>query len=222
MLSATPVNNRFTDLKNQIALAYEGETDVIDEKLDIKKSINTILTNAQRIFNERSKLPVEERTGHELLRRLNTNFDFFKLLDSITIARSRKHIEKYYDIDKIGKFPNRRKPITHRSDITDIPGFMSISNLYGELSRLDMCIYTPFDYLIENKKQFYADKYDTEVSESVSLKQTTRERSIQKLMKINLLKRLESSVDSFRITLSKFIDAVDTTLKNIDKFEKEG
>lgn len=98
---------------------------------------------------------------------------------------------------------------------------MDIKTLYKELSRLDMCIYTPFDYLFENKKDFYADMYDTEVSDNVSLKQTTRERSIQKLMKINLLKRLESSVDSFRITLSKFNQAVQNTIDSIEKFEKE-
>jgi len=120
MLSATPVNNRFTDLKNQIALAYEGETDKSNDKLDIKKSINTILANAQRTFNDWSKLPVEDRTGARLLRELNSNFDFFKLLDGITIARSRKHIEKYYDLSKIGKFPNRLKPKPHRPELTDI------------------------------------------------------------------------------------------------------
>lgn len=222
MLSATPVNNRFTDLKNQIALAYEGETDKIDSKMDVKKSINNILTNAQRTFNDWSKLPVDERTGTELLKRLNTNFDFFKLLDSITIARSRKHIEKYYDMNKIGKFPNRLKPITHRPDLTDLEWFMDMKTLYEELSRLEMSIYTPFDYIFDSKKSFYADIYDTEISENVSLKQTTRERSIQKLMKINLLKRLESSVDSFRITLSNFISIVGNTIKSIEKFEIEG
>ncbi len=103
MLSATPVNNRFTDLKNQIALACDGETSIADGKMDTDKSIETILTNAQRIFNDWSKLPVDERTSQTLLKRLNANFDFFKLLDSVTIARSRKHIEKYYDINKIGK-----------------------------------------------------------------------------------------------------------------------
>lgn len=222
MLSATPVNNRFTDLKNQIALAYEGRTDIIDEKMDIKKSINTILTNAQRTFNDWSKLPVDERTGKELLKRLSTNFDFFKLLDNITIARSRRHIEKYYDISKIGKFPNRLKPITHRPDITDLEWFMEVKELYEELSKLRMSLYTPFDYIIENRKSFYADRYDTEITENVSLKQTTREQSIQKLMKVNLLKRLESSVDSFRITLSKFIQSTQDVIKSIEKFEESG
>ncbi len=222
MLSATPVNNRFTDLKNQIALAYEGHTDMVDEKMDVTKSINTILANAQKTFNEWSKLDIDERTPAELLRRLNTNFDFFKLLDSITIARSRRHIEKYYETEKIGKFPNRLPPKTIRSGITDIAGFMEIKELYGELSRLNMAVYTPFDYLLSTKRSFYSELYDTNITENSTLKQTTREKSLQKLMKINLLKRLESSVDSFRITLTKFITSVEWIIKSIDDFERDG
>lgn len=222
MLSATPVNNRFTDLKNQIALAYEWHTDVVDEKMDVKKSINTILANAQKTFNEWSKLEIDDRTPGELLKRLSTNFDFFKLLDSITIARSRRHIEKYYDTNKIWKFPNRLMPKTIRSGITDLPGFMEIKELYTELSRLNMSVYSPFDYLLPSKRAFYSDLYDTNITENSTLKQSTREKSLQKLMKINLLKRLESSVDSFRITLSKFITNVDGIIKNIDAFEIDG
>lgn len=220
MLSATPVNNKFTDLKNQIALAYEGHTDEVDDKIDNKKSIDTILKNAQKTFNDWSKLPIEERTAKELLKRLNTNFDFFKLLDSITIARSRKHIEKYYDINKIGKFPNRLKPITHRSNITDLEGFIEIKDLYRELTRLNMSVYSPFDYILDNKKDFYSNLYDTEISENVRLGQFNREKSLQKLMRINLLKRLESSVDSFRITLNKFIKNNEDKIEAILKFEK--
>ncbi len=222
MLSATPVNNKFTDLKNQIALAYEGHTNKVDEKMDVTKSIDTILANAQRTFNDWSKLPIEERTPQELLHRLSGNFDFFKLLDSITIARSRRHIEKYYDTDKIGKFPNRLPPKTIRSAITDLEGFMEVKELYGELSRLNMSVYTPFDYILDSKRDFYGDIYDTSVTETSSLKQANRERSLQKLMKINLLKRLESSVDSFRLTLSKFISNVEGIIRSIDRFEKEG
>jgi len=221
MLSATPVNNKFTDLKNQIALAYEGHTDKIDDKIDDKKSIDTILKNAQKIFNDWSKLLFEERTAQELLKRLSANFDFFKLLDSITIARSRKHIEKYYDIDKIGKFPNRMKPITHRSNITDLDEFMKIKDLYTELTRLNMSAYSPFEYILETKKRFYSDLYDTEISETVRLGQSNREKSLQTLMRVNLLKRLESSVDSFRITLSKFIKNIEDKIDAISKFEKD-
>lgn len=220
MLSATPVNNRFMDLRNQIALAYEGHTNEIDEKIDDKRSIDAILTNAQKTFNDWSKLPIEERTSEVLLSQLNTNFDFFKLLDSVTIARSRKHIEKYYDMNEIGKFPNRLKPITHRSNITNLPGFMEMKDLYERLVRFNMAVYSPFEYLLADKRELYSELYDTEISENLG--QAHREKSLQKLMRINLLKRLESSVDSFRITLGKFISKVDGTIREIEAFEKSG
>ncbi len=222
MLSATPVNNRFTDLKNQIALAWEGETGKTDGKMGTEKSVETILSNAQKIFNDWTKLSIEERSSQALLANLNTNFDFFKLLDSVTIARSRKHIEKYYDINKIGKFPNRLKPITHHADITDIADFMEISELYKELSRLNLAIYSPTEYILDSKRSFYSELYDTNISEKVNFKQSHREKSLQTLMRVNLLKRLESSVDSFRITLSKFIKESEITIIKIEDFEKTG
>lgn len=222
MLSATPVNNRFTDLKNQLALAWEGETGITDERLGTEKSVEVILSNAQKIFNDWSKLPIEKRTSQELLANLNSNFDFFKLLDSVTIARSRKHIEKYYDVNKIGRFPNRLKPITHHADITDLENFIEISELYRELSRLSLAIYSPTEYIFESKMQFYSELYDTNISEKSSFKQSHREKSLQTLMRVNLLKRLESSVDSFRITLNKFIQANVTTIKQIVNFETNG
>lgn len=222
MLSATPVNNRFTDLKNQIALAYEGDTNKVDEKLDVSRSIDIILKNAQKTFNDWSKLPIEQRTGQELLSRLNSNFDFFKLLDNITIARSRKHIEKYYNLDEIGNFPNRLKPISLRCDITNIENFLNIDNIYERLSLFNMSVYSPFEYILPDKMKFYSDIYDTEVRENVRLGQINREKSLQKLMRVNLLKRLESSVEAFRITLSKFIKNVEGVIDAIDNFEKNG
>jgi hypothetical protein len=218
MLSATPVNNRFNDLKNQIALAYEGETNLIDEKMDTTKPIDVILRNAQKVFNEWCKLPIDERTSQLLLKKLNTNFDFFKLLDSVTIARSRKHIEKYYDASRIGKFPIRLKPITHHANITDLDDFIEISDLYNELSKLNMSIYSPSEYIFDSKRDFYADLYDTNISENVSFKQSHREKNLQILMRVNLLKRLESSVQSFRLTLNKFVSAIEDTLKKINEF----
>src|SRR5699024_7985712 len=142
MLSTTTVNNRITDLKNQLALAYEGNTDRIDENISKTKSIDTILKNAQAVFNEWTKLPIEERNSATLLKKLNKDFDFFKLLDSVTIARSRKHIEKYYDMNKIGKFPTRLKPISKSTEITNLPNFYSMEEIYNMLSRLNMSIYT--------------------------------------------------------------------------------
>lgn len=223
MLSATPVNNRFTDLKNQLALAYEGNTDRIDENISKTKSIDTILKNAQSVFNEWSKLPAEERNSATLLKELNKDFDFFKLLDSVTIARRRKHIEKYYDMNKIGKFPTRLKPISKTTELTNLPNFYSIQEIYMMLSRLNMCVYTPFAYILPTKVEKYEELYDTKVKEGKStLKQRDRESSLQILMRVNLLKRLESSVDSFRLTLDKVLGTINDTIKSIDEFEKNG
>lgn len=223
MLSATPVNNKFLDLKNQLALAYEGHTDKIDDKISNTKSIDTILKNAQTIFNEWSKLEPEKRTSKELLNRLNTNFDFFKLLDSVTIARSRKHIEKYYDMKDIGKFPTRLKPISKSPELTDLNGFMSIKEIADTLSKLNMCVYAPFDYILPNKLSEYEDKYDISVKGGQSsFRQADREKSLQILMRINFLKRLESSVESFRLTLNKVMNQIEIILKSIEEFENKG
>jgi SNF2 family DNA or RNA helicase len=222
MLSATPVNNRFTDLKNQIALAYEGQTNLVDEKLEVSQSVDSILSQSQKIFNAWSKLDETERTSQRLLTSLSSNFDFFKLLDSVTIARSRKHIEKYYDMAAIGKFPTRLKPITHRSDITELPEFLTISDLYQELSKLNLCVYSPMNYILESKKEFYSELYDTQTDSGGSFKQSHREKSLQTLMRVNLLKRLESSVDSFRITLKKLIVGIQNSINKIEEFERNG
>ncbi len=223
MLSATPVNNKFTDLKNQLALAYEGNTDKIDENISKTKSIDTILKNAQTVFNEWAKLPIEERTANTLLKRLSEDFEFFKLLDSVTIARSRKHIEKYYDMNKIGKFPTRLKPISVSTELTNIPNFISIKEIYNKLVRLNMSVYSPFDYILPNCIEKYEDIYDTKIREGAGrLRQADREKSLQKLMRINLLKRLESSVDSFRITIGKILDLINSTIDSINEFEKNG
>ena len=223
MLSATPVNNRFTDLKNQLALAYEGNTDKIDENISKTKSIDTILKNAQSVFNEWSKLPIEERNSKTLLNELNKDFDFFKLLDSVTIARSRNHIQKYYDMNKIGKFPTRLKPISKTTELTDISNFYSIQEIYTMLSKLNMSVYTPFSYILSSEVEKYEDIYDTKVRGGrATLKQKDRETSLQILMRVNLLKRLESSVDSFKITIDKILENINSTLFSINEFESSG
>lgn len=221
MLSATPVNNRFTDLKNQLALAYEGHTDEKDDKLDVSKSINFILQQAQKTFNEWSKLPPEERTSKELQDRLSNNYDFFKLLDGITISRSRKHIARYYNTSDIGSFPTRRKPVTIRSDITQLPNFINIKELYEELTRLNLSIYAPTQYILPDKLGIYSQLYDTDVN-NTTFSQQSRESTLKKLMRINFLKRLESSVDSFRITLGRFADNIQKNIDAIEEFERTG
>ena len=217
MLSATPVNNRFIDLKNQLALAYEGTPELIDEKLNTSKSIDEIFRQAQTAFNAWSKLPIEQRTTDTLLKALD--FDFFEVLDSVTIARSRKHIEKYYNTEKIGKFPERRKPITKRPSLTDLPSAINYNQIYEQLSQLQLEIYTPSVYIFPSKMQKYIDLTHNKGN---NLTQSGREEGIRRLMSVNLLKRLESSVASFRLTLGRIRTFIVKTIDAIDQYEKNG
>ena len=217
MLSATPVNNRFVDLKNQLAIAYEGDSEQINKKLDTSKSIEEIFKQAQRDFNAWSKLEPECRTTDALLRTLD--FDFFELLDSVTIARSRKHIEKYYNTAEIGKFPERKKPISLRPQLTDLNTAINYNQIYEQLMLLSLCIYTPSNYIFPSKMQKYIDLTH---NKGDNLTQTGREEGIRRLMSINLLKRLESSVNSFQLTLQRIKALIDNTIEAINRFEKYG
>lgn len=217
MLSATPVNNRFIDLKNQLAIAYEGDTSLIDNKLSINKSIDEVFRQAQRAFNAWSELDVADRTTDALLKTLD--FDFFELLDSVTIARSRKHIEKYYDTTDIGKFPTRKKPISLRPVLTNLESATNYNQIYEELSKLSLCIYTPSNYIFPSKIQKYIDLTHNKGNE---LTQTGREQGIRKLMSVNLLKRLESSVNSFQLTLQRIYNLINDAVDKIKRFEQYG
>jgi SNF2 family DNA or RNA helicase len=219
MLSATPVNNRFKDLKNQLALAFEGHTHLKDDKLNVTASIDSILRKAQLTFNNWSKLDNSERTNKKLLDELNQNFDFFKLLDSVTIARSRKHIEKYYDMEKIGKFPTRLPPQAIRCDITALENVLKIDEIYKKLSTFNMGVYTPFNYILQSQEEFYSKLYDDKTNNNATLKQKNRENNLKILMRVNFLKRLESSVDSFRITLDNFASNIQNILQKINEYE---
>lgn len=217
MLSATPVNNRFVDLKNQLAIAYEGDSENMNKQLNTTKTIEEIFKQAQRAFNTWSKLEPEARTTDALLRTLD--FDFFELLDSVTIARSRKHIEKYYDTAEIGKFPERKKPISRRPQLTDLNSAINYNEIYEQLMLLTLCIYTPSNYIFPSKMQKYIDLTH---NKGDNLTQTGREEGIRRLMSINLLKRLESSVNSFQLTLKRIKALIESTIEAIDNFEKYG
>ena len=217
MLSATPVNNRFVDLKNQLAIAYEGDSENMNKQLNTTKTIEEIFKQAQGAFNTWSKLEPEARTTDALLRTLD--FDFFELLDSVTIARSRKHIEKYYDTTEIGKFPERKKPISRRPQLTDLNSAINYNEIYEQLMLLTLCIYTPSNYIFPSKVQKYIDLTH---NKGDNLTQTGREEGIRRLMSINLLKRLESSVNSFQLTLKRIEALIESTIEAIDNFEKYG
>lgn len=212
MLSATPVNNRFNDLRNQLALAYEGDSTKLDSLLSTNSSLEEIFRQAQTAFNRWSKLPPEDRTTKALLESLS--FDFFEVLDSVTIARSRKHIEQYYDTTDIGKFPERLKPISRAPKLTDLPTAVSFNDIFVSVTELNLAIYTPSDFILPSKLEKYMEvREDGRFS---NLSRSGRERGIRQLMSINLLKRLESSVNSFRLTLHRIKKYIEATINAID------
>lgn len=218
MLSATPVNNKFLDLKNQLSLAYEGDAKNINDLLETKShNIDRIFSEAQKAYNRWTKLPQEERSTQRLQQMLD--FDFFELLDAVTIARSRKHIQQYYDTADIGTFPTRLQPISKRPKLTDLEANKTVNykDIAGLLNELNLSIYAPSAFILDSAR----DKYMIDGDESSRhLGMTGREKGIRKLMAINMLKRLESSVNSFRLTLHRVKEQIDKTISTINEFEK--
>lgn len=213
MLSATPVNNRFSDLKNQLQLAYEGKAENINDLLDTGKSIDSIFRDAQTVYSKWSKLPPEMRTTEKLVDSLS--YDFFQLLDAVTIARSRSHIIKYYNTNDVGKFPTRLSPVSRRPKLTDLNDAITFADIAEMLNRLNLSIYTPSLFIFESEKGNYGIDYEGE-----GLTVDGREKGIRKLMAINLLRRLESSVNSFRLTLTRIHDFIKDSITAIDKFQE--
>ena len=214
MLSATPVNNRFNDLKNQLQLAYEGDVRRMDNLLNTESSIDDIFRQAQKSYNVWAKLPSEERTTDRLLGMLS--FDFFEVLDSVTIARSRKHIEAYYDTAAVGKFPTRLPPISRRPSLTDLPTAINYNEIFNQLQKLNLAIYTPSEFILASKAEKYQLNPETH---GAGLTLVGREMGIRRLMCILMLKRLESSVNSFRLTLERVLNLITATIEKIDNHD---
>ncbi len=214
MLSATPVNNRLNDLKNQVAFITEANDEAFKD-IGIKSIAQTLIKSQNR-FNSWLKLSEDERTTKKLLDSLN--FDYFKLLDLITIARSRKHIEKYYDTTSIGKFPERNKPINLKPDIDTLNAFPPLLEINKTIRRFTLSAYSPLKYVYPHKQQEYSHKYDIDLGNGKVFRQTDRENSLIHLMRVNLFKRMESSINSFSLTLIKLME---NNQKIIDVLENE-
>ena len=216
MLSATPVNNKLSDLKNQIAFITEGNDQALQEEgID---NINYTLKNAQTIFNKWSLFTEEEKTTNSLLNMLN--FDYFNLLDALTIARSRKHIEKYYDLSEIGNFPKKLDPINIKAEIDKIDEFPEIKEVNTIIERLTMSAYSPLKYVRPDKQEEYSRKYDMHLAGGSVFKQIDREKSLVGLMRVNLLKRMESSVIAFGKTVAKLLNRIDELVDKLDSIDK--
>lgn len=217
MLSATPVNNGLSDLKNQIMFITENRDDAFKELVGID-SIENTLRIAQTKFNQWSS-SVRNITNTESLQK-SLEFDFYNLLNTVTIARSRKHIQKYYDINDIGEFPERLKPISIKADIDLKKRFPNLAEINRDLSSLHLAIYSPIQYLLPTRVAEYEEKYDQIVKGgSGRFKQSDRERNLVNLMRVNLLKRLESSVHSFALTVERILNQVNTTISKLENHQ---
>lgn len=218
MLSATPVNNRLADLRNQIAFITEGNDTALAEQGVL--SINATTHRAQTQFNRWLELAESERTPVRLIDMLG--FDYFTLLDLLTIARSRKHIEKYYGTGETGRFPERLKPINIKADV-DIAGqFRSIREVNLEIRRLNLAVYAPLRYVLPLKQAAYDKRYSTEIRGGESyFRQLDREESLIHLLRVNVLKRMESAVTSFALTVQRQLTDVETMLARIDSHPAE-
>lgn len=218
MLSATPVNNRLADLKNQIAFVTEGD----DRALDSHgiASIEATVRQAQLQFNRWLSLEDAERKPAHLLEMLG--FDYFKLLDLLTIARSRKHVEKYYGTKETGRFPERLKPINIKPDVDLAGEFRSIHDINNEIRRLTLAAYAPLRYVLPHKQAAYDAKYSTQIRGGESFfRQVDREESLVHLLRVNVLKRMESAVTSFALTIKRQLADVEATLNKIEAHAEE-
>ncbi|MGN1201524.1 MAG: helicase-related protein [Candidatus Caccovivens sp.] len=219
MLSATPVNNRYNDLKNQLRLAYAQDYEAFEKNLETKTSVATIFRQAQAVFNEWSRKPANERKSKDLID--NLSIDFKVLLDSVTIARSRKNITKYYNTNNIGKFPDRLPPRSYSPELTtrkDVPQYKEI---YQAIKDMSLAVYGLFDFVLDSQKEKYERRYDIEFKENnlVGSFMRGRQSGIKRLMTVNLLKRLESSVEAFRLTMKGMLDLNKDEIRMLDRYE---
>jgi len=218
MLSATPVNNRLADLKNQIMFITEDKDDAFKDNVGID-SIENTLRIAQQRFNEWTRLAKDNLSIDTLLPMLD--YDFFNLLNTVTIARSRKHIQKYYETKDIGEFPNRLKPISIKTDIDINHEFPSLTEINNVISKLYLPIYSPLLYVMPSRIEEYEKLYEQVVKGGQgSFKQSDRERNLVNLMRVNILKRLESSIHSFRLTIERIKEKIDEMLSIIQNHEE--
>ncbi|MCL4281300.1 MAG: DEAD/DEAH box helicase family protein [Flavobacteriales bacterium] len=213
MLSATPVNNKMNDLKNQVAFITEGDDRAFrPHGLD---SIAQIMREAQRKFTKWYRDTDPDKLKVQTLLD-DLDGAYFKILDMLTIARSRKHIEKYYDMADIGKFPERLVPITVKPEIDTQNKFKDIGEIYDEISTLSLAYYQPLQYVRPDKQPAYEAKYAVLTERGTVFKQADREESLIYLMRVNLLKRLESSIHAFKLTIQSLLDLIDKNLKQLE------
>lgn len=213
LLSATPVNNDLKDLRNQLYFLTENRDDAFADSIGVA-SIKETLMSAQKAFTTWAKMKTDDRKTVDLLEKLSASF--FKLLDELTIARSRKHIQKYYKatIAELGGFPKRAKPLSIYSEIDSQGRFLSYDKLNDEIEAYKLSLFSPSRFVLDEYKGVY------EKDTVRTFTQGDRETFLIGMMKVNFLKRLESSVKSFEITMARTIAKIETLELKIKVFQE--
>ena len=218
MLSATPVNITLTDLRNQLYLMTERSPTALREQLDIP-NYEAVIKQAQKRFEENQHHHRDKRLMIEAL-----GADLFRLINGVSIARSRRQIKEHYekDLKDIGAFPEPPNP-EKRTPQTDVKGELSYDQLNEEISKMYLSVYNPSYFLLSNRQQaLLGAEKGTNVPSNLDFRQRSERSFIIGIMRVNLLKRLESSVDSFVKTLEKIIRAVENLEQRIAEFEETG
>jgi len=224
LLSATPVNNQLSDLRNQISfiagndVARNSSADAtFVDSLKIP-SVKETTRQAQAHFTIWAKKPAAQRKTRDLISAIGG--DFFKLLDGLSIARSRRHVSSYYaeEMKHLGGFPKRPAPKAIHPPLDVSQRFLSFEELNDEISKLRLALYHPSSFLREDLPDDLRSAYEAKIYGGFT--QEGRERILIAMMKVNFLKRLESSVDSFRLTLQRTIEKIDRLEQRIEDFEQ--
>lgn len=224
LLSATPVNNHIGDLRNQISLIAGGDVarpggahadNAFEKSLGVPSILDTT-RKAQAKFTSWTKKPVSRRKARDLIHELGS--DFFRLLDGLSIARSRAQIKRYYsaEMETLGGFPERTPPAAEYPPIDLSERFLSFEQLNQRIDDLTLSLYNPSKFLRKDLPPAVVDRYAQRIG---NFNQEGRERILLAMMRVNFLKRLESSIDSFRLTLQRTVEKIDRLETKIAAFE---
>jgi len=201
LISATPINNSLNDARNQFKLMVQGDVNGYETKLGVK-NIDYSFKQAQTIFNEWRK-DQHPQIG-DFIKKLSGN-DFFRLTDSLLVARTRKMVESQ-QVDLI--FPVKNKPVNLFVTPHQLGNFETFEELFEHFPPM-LSGYQP---------AFYLDD-DSGVKKDVLRDEKLRDRFLVKMIYILMVKRLESSWFSFYSTVEKIKDHHQNALDKIKAYQ---
>jgi len=201
LISATPINNSLNDVRNQFKLMVQGNVHGYETKLGVR-NIDHSFKQAQTIFNDWRK-DKNPKIG-DFIKKLSGN-DFFRLTDSLLVARTRKMVESQ-ETDLT--FPVKNKPVNLFVTPHQLGNFETFEELFDHFPPM-LSGYQP---------AFYLDD-ESGVKKDVLRDDKLRDRFLVKMIYILMVKRLESSWFSFYSTVEKIKDHHQNALDKIKSYQ---